>query len=444
MFRASGAARLCSPPVAGSSSGAALRSPVVARRKWEASLTDFLQERRRSRGEVLATRFNDIYVRKDFTAVDEVFPDSAYETKRWTGRPTKSGSVSAAKASAEESLRAQASQRKAEISERRMRHIRDAPATPHVAKVAVLGPPNAGKSTLMNALVTAHVSAESRRAGTTADWVKGVTSVHDTQLQLLDTPGIFVRDSAVRRGGAGVDTKSTKGFGPNMHARQLPMTLAAWDSLFCANVVALTLPVGLGFLDGRRKELVREVKKRCAMRELPVVLVMTKIDLVVSEKQQMLYRHLRADIDTMRVPFADTFEVSSNLTKGLVDLKDALASFAAPGPWEFPRSDVTDMNVSDRVSEILREAFFRVLPHEIPHVTSHKIVGWTVADDKSGNKVTKVVVEVFFDRPAFMRTFFAKQLEVAQVAREQTKVVLKQNVWFHFQAFMSPCGKNRV
>lgn len=302
---------------------------------------------------------------------------------------------------------------------------------PHVVRVALVGPTNAGKSTLLNTLVASHVSAESRRPGTTVDWVRGVTHVHDTQIQILDTPGIFLPKK-----------KGTKTF-----SRQLPLTLAAWDSLFFANVVLFANPVsGAGFIEQGRREVLWELARRCKARELPIVLALTKIDLIGREKQEMLYRHLRADIDSLGINFAETCEVSAAAYKGVVDLKDTLASFGVPGAWEFPKAEITggSMNLSDRVEETLREVFFQMLPHGIPHEMTHKVVGWTVGDDRNGNKITKIIVEVFFDRPAFMHEFFKHQMHVAQRARERCKVVLKQNVWFHFQAFVSPTGKNRV
>lgn len=450
--------------------------PLPARRRWESSLSDVLSERGRSREEMLAAKYESIYVKKDFTPVNVAFPHSAYESKRWTGAPSEedgsaasrrherhnddgggSGTRSNNKNDDEDDVEDAAlrrameqqraddmARRRREFAERRKRLARGAPPEPYSMRVALLGPPNAGKSSLLNTMVAAHVSAESKRSGTTVDWVKGVARVHDTQMQLLDTPGIFLPDNQLhRRQQQQHQQQAGRGTTARLD-RYRTLRLAAWDSIFSANVVLVTLPVGLGFLEPRRKALLKEIAGRCRAREIPIVLALTKMDLLHHERHLVLYRHLRADIDTLRIPFAETAETSALLCKGVVELKDTLASFAAPGPWEFSKSDVTDLNLADRVSEIVREAAFEHLPHAVPHLMTHKVVGWTVGEDKLGNKITQVIVEVFFDRPSFMHTFLQRQMQIAQTARERCKVALKQNVWFHFQSFVAPTGKNRV
>jgi GTP-binding protein Era len=365
------------------------RQVAEKRRRWEDNLTKFIQERKETRSDATQRRFDSIYVKRDFTPVASAFPLA--DADRWAGLPPLQ----------EKKIAAQ-------------------PAQAHVCKVALLGPPNAGKSTFMNALVTAHVSATSPKAGTTSDWVRASTTVHDTQLNFLDTPGLFTPANKAQRRTA------------------MPQSFAAWDSLYSADVVLATISCGLGFVEKAHKGILREVATRAAARQLPLMLALTKFDTVKTAEQRKLYFALRTDIDSLDIPFAECFEVSATQFKGIIDVKDHLARYATPADWKFYKNEATDLNGAERASEVLTEVFFQTLPNVLPHNMNHKVIGWTQRDG-----FIDVQVEVFFDRPTFMRVFYGKIDVISSAAVAKLGAILKKKVRFSFQAFITPGGRRR-
>ena len=171
--------------------GSTTQYVAKVRRKWEGQLMNVLAEQNSSKAQRTVERFDKIYSKHDFTPVDRAFP--LLDESRWADLETE---IAANKSKGEE--------------------IETQPPSSRVVKVAIIGPPNAGKSSLVNSLVTSHVSAASRREGTTTDWVKGVSTIHSTQLVFLDTPGIFPPANK------------------KVHLRQVyaSCTYAAWDSLY--------------------------------------------------------------------------------------------------------------------------------------------------------------------------------------------------------------------
>ncbi|KEG10389.1 small GTP-binding protein [Trypanosoma grayi] len=366
----------------------ARRHSLHGRRRWEQRIAAVLSEHEGTKVDAVAQRFTRIYKERRYTPVEEAFP--LRDGARWVG-----------------------------LQEPPVAHRSVAqPSDAHKLKVALLGPQNSGKTSLLNALSLSHVGAVSNRSGSTKDWIRGVATVHNTQLVLHDTPGIIIINSEKDR------------------RRHAAPSARAWDALMVTDLVVLTLPAGLGFVEPEQKTIAREVVRRASLRKMPVVLAITMMDKVQTPKHRELYFSMRTDFESMCLPIAEVNETSVKGGSGLVELKDLLCRYAVPGDWECFRNEATDATPVDRVTELLRQCFFEVLPHEVPHEMRHRIIGWTRKD--SGT--TEVITEIFFDRPAYMFTFYSKLEAICYRAQRVVERELRGRYRFVFQAFIAPGG----
>ncbi|MBU0554856.1 MAG: GTPase Era [Alphaproteobacteria bacterium] len=201
--------------------------------------------------------------------------------------------------------------------------------------VAVVGAPNAGKSTLVNALVGQKVAITSPKAQTTRTRVMGIAIEGAAQLILVDTPGIFQPDRRLDRA----------------------MVQAAWGGAQDADLIALIVDgrAGLGpkmdpILDGLAQR--RETKW----------LILNKVDIAAKDKLLTLTEKLHG-----RVEFAETFFVSAATGDGLPELKAAMTAAVPEGPWHFPEDQVSDATDRLLASEITREQLYHQLHEELPY-----------------------------------------------------------------------------
>ena len=201
--------------------------------------------------------------------------------------------------------------------------------------VAVVGAPNAGKSTLVNALVGQKVAIVSAKAQTTRTRIMGIALLDETQILLLDTPGIFQPRRRLDRA----------------------MVAAAWGGAADADLIALVIDAERGFSD-RLEEMLDQLKAR---RE-PKILVLNKVD--VAPKEALLT--LAAQLGE-RLAFEETFMVSAASGDGVADLKAALAARMPEGPWHFPEDQVSDATDRMLAAEITREQLYHQLYRELPY-----------------------------------------------------------------------------
>lgn len=212
------------------------------------------------------------------------------------------------------------------------------PSPQHCGVVAVLGAPNAGKSTLVNALVGQKVAITSPKAQTTRMRVMGIAIEGDAQLVLVDTPGIFQPGRRLDRA----------------------MVQAAWGGTQDADLVALVVDgrAGLGpkmdpILDG------------LAQRPETRWLILNKVDIAAKDKLLTLTQKLHE-----RAAFAETFFVSAATGDGLPQLKAAMAAAMPEGPWHFPADQVSDATDRLLAAEITREQLYHQLHDELPYQTA--------------------------------------------------------------------------
>ena len=204
--------------------------------------------------------------------------------------------------------------------------------------VAVVGAPNAGKSTLVNQIVGQKVAITSAKAQTTRARLMGVAIEGDAQLLLVDTPGIFEPQRRLDRA----------------------MVAAAWGGAEGADLVALVVD-GKGGLSPRTLAVVEAVAKRSEPRWL----VLNKVDLADKARLLQLAEKLHAI-----TPFAETWFVSAQTGDGVPELKRALAAHMPAGPWHYPEDQVSDASERAAAAEITREQLFRRLHAELPYAST--------------------------------------------------------------------------
>lgn len=217
--------------------------------------------------------------------------------------------------------------------------------------VALIGAPNAGKSTLLNALVGSKVSIVSRKVQTTRALVRGIAIENGAQIIFVDTPGIFAPRRRLDRA----------------------MVTSAWGGSGDADVVALLVDARKG-IDEEVEAIVSSLSKLKAA----VILVLNKIDTI--ERSTLL--KLTADLNA-RFGFRETFMVSALTGDGVPHLKSRLAAMMPQGPWLYPEDQVSDAPLRSLAAEITREKLFERLHDELPYQSTVETELWKELPDGS-------------------------------------------------------------
>ncbi len=218
--------------------------------------------------------------------------------------------------------------------------------------VAVIGAPNAGKSTLVNALVGAKVSIVSPRVQTTRTIVRGIAMFGETQVIFADTPGIFQPKKRLERA----------------------MVAAAWAGAADAETVLLVVDAAKGRLDPDSERIVADLKAS----NRTALLALNKVDL--ADKGKLL--DLTAQLNTAGA-FSEIFMISALTGDGLDQLRERLAALMPPGPWLFPEDEVSDMPSRLLAAEITREKLFLNLRQELPYSCAVETERWEEKKDGS-------------------------------------------------------------
>ena len=222
----------------------------------------------------------------------------------------------------------------------------------HCGFVAVIGAPNAGKSTLVNALVGAKVSIVSHKVQTTRVPVRGIAVDGDTQLVFIDTPGLFA---------------------PRRRLDQA-MVEAAWGGARDADLVLLIVDAAKGI-----DEDVERILARLKDVRLPLLAVLNKIDRVPAKEKLLELAESLAG----QAPFAAIHMISALTGDGVADLKRDLVQRMPEGPWHYPADDLSDAPLRILAAEITREKIFNRLHDELPYATTVETTSWQDRKDKS-------------------------------------------------------------
>lgn len=227
--------------------------------------------------------------------------------------------------------------------------------------VALIGAPNVGKSTLVNALVGSKVTIVSKKVQTTRALIRGIMVEDDAQIILVDTPGIFAPKRRLDRA----------------------MVSTAWSGAHDADLVCVLLDARAG-LD----EEAEAILSRLESVRHPKMLVLNKIDLVPRDRLLALAQQANA-----RLAFDRTFMISALSGDGVGDLRRALAKAVPPGPFLYPEDQMSDAPLRQLAAEITREKIYRHLHQELPYQSTVETDSWTERKDGSVRIEQTIFVE---------------------------------------------------
>ena len=253
--------------------------------------------------------------------------------------------------------------------------------------VAVIGAPNAGKSTLVNALVGQKVAIVSPKAQTTRARLMGIAIQDGAQILLVDTPGIFDPRRRLDRA----------------------MVAAAWSGAQDADLVLLVIDAAGGLKAG-----IDRIVEGLAKREHPLFIALNKVDLV--KKPALLA--LAADL-TARLNPEQVFMISATLGDGVPDLKQALADAMPEGPWLYPEDEVSDATDRLIAAELTREQIVNRLHQELPYATAIETETWEDRPDGSTVIRQQILIERDSQKAIVIGKGGRRLKEIGAAAREE-------------------------
>lgn len=263
--------------------------------------------------------------------------------------------------------------------------------------IAIIGAPNAGKSTLVNGLVGAKVSIVSHKVQTTRVPVRGIALAGPSQLVFIDTPGIF--DPRKRLDRAMVD--------------------AAWGGAGDADLVALVVDAQKGIQSDVERIIARLTETKRA-----AILVLNKVDRV-ADKAKLLA--LAAALNE-RFSFAQTFMISAETGSGVADLKAYFANHVPAGPWHYPEDEISDAPLRLAAAEITREKIYRLLHDELPYAITVETTDWK--DLKTG--ASRIEQTIFVERDSQKSIVLGRGgrtiKQISQSARAEIKGIIERDV----------------
>jgi len=238
--------------------------------------------------------------------------------------------------------------------------------------IALIGAPNVGKSTLINALVGSKVAIVSHKVQTTRALLRGIAIVGSVQLIFIDTPGIFAPKRRLDRA----------------------MVTNAWTGAHDADIAAVLIDARRG-LDDETSALFEHLAE---VRQ-PKILLINKIDLV--EKPTLL---ALAKSATEGADFAATFMISALTGDGVADIKSWLAARVPAGPWHYPADQITDAPLRQLAAEITREKLYLRLHQELPYQSTVETDQWKELRDGS----TRIEQTIYVERESQRKIVLGK------------------------------------
>ncbi|MBR0855588.1 GTPase Era [Bradyrhizobium liaoningense] len=237
----------------------------------------------------------------------------------------------------------------------------EAPAATRCGFVALIGAPNVGKSTLVNALVGAKVTIVSRKVQTTRALIRGIVIENNAQVILVDTPGIFLPKRRLDRA----------------------MVSTAWSGAHDADLVCVLLDAKTGI-----DEEAEAILAKAASVNHDKILVINKVDLVQREKLLAL-----AQAANERMKFAKTFMIAAISGDGVDDIRTTLSEMVPAGPFLYPEDQMSDAPMRQLAAEITREKIYQKLHQELPYQSTVETDKWEERKDKSVRIEQTIFVE---------------------------------------------------
>jgi GTP-binding protein Era len=258
--------------------------------------------------------------------------------------------------------------------------------------VALIGAPNVGKSTLVNALVGSKVTIVSRKVQTTRALIRGIVIENNAQIILVDTPGIFLPKRRLDRA----------------------MVSTAWSGAHDADLVCVLLDAKAG-IDDEADAILTKV----ASVDHEKILVLNKIDLVPREKLLAL-----AKAANDRLAFAGTFMVSALSSDGVDDLRRTLGEVVPAGPFLYPEDQMSDAPMRHLAAEITREKIYQKLHQELPYQSTVETDTWTERKDKSVRIEQTIFVERESQRKIVLGKNGATIKSIGAASRQEISEIL--------------------
>jgi GTP-binding protein Era len=241
--------------------------------------------------------------------------------------------------------------------------------------IALIGAPNVGKSTLINALVGTKVAIVSHKVQTTRALLRGIATADGAQLVFIDTPGIFAPKRRLDRA----------------------MVTNAWSGAHDADIAAVLIDAKRG-LDEEADALFERLADVGPSRK-PRILLINKIDLV--EKSALLSLVKAANA---RATFAATFMISALTGDGVADVRSWLAARAPVGPWHYPEDQITDAPLRQLAAELTREKLYLRLHQELPYQSTVETEVWKELKDGS----TRIEQTIYVERESQRKIVLGK------------------------------------
>ncbi len=262
--------------------------------------------------------------------------------------------------------------------------------------VALIGAPNAGKSTITNNFVGSKVSIVSPKVQTTRTMVKGIGIYENTQIIFIDTPGIFKPRRRLDRAMVG----------------------SAWDGAGDADIVVLVVDAKRGF-DDETRSIVARLKKR----KIEAVLLINKIDLVPKEKLLGLSQALNDE-----GCFKETFFVSAETGQNMDVFYKYIADSLPESPWYYPEDQISDMPLKLLAAEIVREKLFLFLHQELPYALTVEPELWERREDGSIRAEITIYVERDNQKVIVLGRGGSMIKRIGQAARREIEELLEERV----------------
>ena len=272
--------------------------------------------------------------------------------------------------------------------------------------IAVVGAPNAGKSTLVNALVGQKVAIVTPKAQTTRTRLMGVAILGDAQVLLTDTPGIFEPKRRLDRA----------------------MVAAAWGSAQDADLIALVVDASSGLKRG-----VGAMLDRLRDRPERKLLILNKVDLVKKEALLALIPQFGAGAE-----FEDIYMISATTGDGVPELKAALAARMPEGPWHFPEDQVSDATDRMMAAEITREQLYLQLHAELPYASAIETEKYEERKDGSVVIHQQILVGRDTQKAIVLGKGGARIKEIGAAARAELATALGRKVHLFLHVKVSP------
>lgn len=262
--------------------------------------------------------------------------------------------------------------------------------------VALLGAPNAGKSTLTNNFIGSKVSIVSPKAQTTRTTVKGIGIWNNAQIIFLDTPGIFKPKRRLDRA----------------------MVASAWTGVGDADIVALVVDAKRGF-DEETKAIIEKLKEN----KTKALLVLNKTDIV--KKENLLELTLQLN---NAYKFEETFMISALTGNSVDDFYDYLSNNLPLSPWYYPEDQMSDMPLKLLAAEIVREKLFLYLRQEVPYALTVEPELWDRREDGSVRAEMTIYVERDSQKQIVLGQRGSMIKKIGQTARKELEDLLEDRI----------------